>query len=50
MIIQLLLKYCKGEHPKEQCHICKSFYDRKQDFEKHIAKVHKRVEIVTWEK
>ena len=38
---KLLLKHCKDEHPKEQCHICKSFYERKDDLEKHIAKAHK---------
>ena len=48
--VQLLLKHCKEEHPKEQCHICNSFYERKEDLEKHIAEVHKRAEIVTCEK
>ena len=38
---KLLLKHCKDEHPKEQCHICKSFYERNDDLEKHIEKVHK---------
>ena len=38
---KLLLKHCKDEHPKVQCHICKSFYERKNDLGKHMAKAHK---------